>query len=87
MHFCQHSEVAHAGFVFQTFLAVYIDPGSGGYYFQMLIAGLTTLFFFFSTIKRKVLSRFGKSDPPVAAPATAPRKPAAVKVEGKSVPQ
>ena len=33
----------------------YVDPGSGSYLFQLLIAGLTAAAFFFSTIKRKVV--------------------------------
>jgi hypothetical protein len=33
--------------------AAYIDPGSSSYVFQLLIAGLTAILFFFSTIKRK----------------------------------
>lgn len=34
--------------------AAYVDPGSGSYLFQILIAGLTATAFFFSTIKKKV---------------------------------
>ncbi len=35
--------------------AAYIDPGTGSYLFQILIAGLTALVFFFSAIRRKVM--------------------------------
>jgi hypothetical protein len=46
----------------------YLDPGSGSYGYQMLIAGVTGALFFFSSIKRKVLSLFNKSntDPALA---------------------
>jgi len=86
MHACHYNEVVRAGFVLQTMLAMYVDPGSGSYYFQMLIAGLTTFCFFFSTIKRKIVSRFKKSGPPPAAPAVAARESAAGESKVKSVP-
>jgi len=86
MHACHYNEVVRAGFVLQTMLAMYVDPGSGSYYFQMLIAGLTTFCFFFSTIKRKIVSRFKKSGPPLAVPAVAAREPAAGESKVKSVP-
>jgi hypothetical protein len=40
----------------------YLDPGNGSYY-QMIIAGVTGALFFFSSIKRKVLSLFNKAEP------------------------
>ena len=36
----------------------YIDPGSTSYFFQILIAGLTALGFFFSSLKRRVVGFF-----------------------------
>jgi hypothetical protein len=36
----------------------YIDPGSGSYFFQLLIAGLTTIVFFFATMKNRILGFF-----------------------------
>ncbi|MGN6555131.1 MAG: hypothetical protein ACTHLW_15595 [Verrucomicrobiota bacterium] len=41
----------------------YIDPGSSNYLFQLLIAGMTTVVFFFSAIKRKLLSWFKRDLP------------------------
>ncbi|MBA4147301.1 MAG: hypothetical protein H0X66_04235 [Verrucomicrobia bacterium] len=41
----------------------YIDPGSSSYFFQLLIAGLTAFVYFFSNIKRRVLSFFRKEAP------------------------
>lgn len=35
--------------------AAYLDPGSGSYFFQILIAGLTAAVFFFSSLKRKAV--------------------------------
>jgi hypothetical protein len=72
MHICQHNEVVQAAFGLRAMLAMYVDPGSGSYYFQMLIAGLTTFCFFFSTIKRKIVSCFKKDTPAVAARETSP---------------
>jgi hypothetical protein len=72
---CQHWEVVQTGVVFQTTLATYVDPGSGSYYFQMLIAGLTTFCFFFSSIKRKIASHFKKSAPAPVARETVSVKP------------
>jgi hypothetical protein len=83
----QHGEVLHAAVAVQAMLAMYVDPGSGSYYFQMLIAGLTTLFFFFGTIKRKVLSVFKKSGPPAGTPATLAQTTAAGEPQDKSVPK
>jgi hypothetical protein len=41
----------------------YIDPGTGSYGYQLLIAGVTGVLFFFASIKRKVLSLFNKDEP------------------------
>jgi hypothetical protein len=41
----------------------YLDPGSGSYVYQMLIAGLAGVFFYFKTIKRKLLSLFHRAKP------------------------
>jgi len=46
-----------------TALFGYLDPGTGSYAYQMVIAGLTGVLFFFSSIKRKVLSIFTKGAP------------------------
>lgn len=54
----------------------YIDPGSSNYLFQLLIAGMTTVVFFFSAIKRKVLGLFKKDQSPSDSP-----KPPADSVE------
>ena len=43
----------------------YLDPGSSSYFFQLLIAGLTAVVYFFSSIKRRVLQLFGKKEAPV----------------------
>jgi hypothetical protein len=32
----------------------YLDPGSGSYLFQLLIAGLTASFFVFCSLKRRI---------------------------------
>ncbi len=44
----------------------YIDPGAGSYLFQILIAGLTALVFFFSALRRKAVAAikrlFGNGD-------------------------
>jgi hypothetical protein len=44
-------------------LLAYIDPGTGSYAYQLLIAGVTGVLFFFTSIKRKVLSIFSKPEP------------------------
>ena len=36
----------------------YIDPGSTSYFFQLLIAGLTAVVFFFSSLKRRAAGFF-----------------------------
>lgn len=45
----------------------YLDPGSGSYLFQILIAALTAMVFFFATLKQKIMafarSIFGKPNP------------------------
>jgi hypothetical protein len=42
--------------------AAYIDPGSSSYVFQLLIAGLTAVVFFFSSIKRSVVAVFRRGN-------------------------
>jgi len=42
----------------------YIDPGSSNYLFQLLIAGVTTVVFFFSSIKRRIVRIFKKDTDP-----------------------
>ena len=44
----------------------YIDPSSGSYFYQLAIAGLTTIVFFFSNIKRRVLGVFKRKKEPYA---------------------
>ena len=80
-------DVMHTVLALQTVLVGYIDPGSGSYYFQMLIAGLTTVCFFFATIKRKILSLFKKTGPPASAPAAGARLPVAGQSKDQSVPK
>jgi hypothetical protein len=46
----------------------YIDPGSGSYAFQLAIAGLTTVVFFFSSVKRKVVRLLKKDTIPRPSP-------------------
>lgn len=41
----------------------YVDPGTGSYVFQLLIAGLTGLFFLFSSLSTKVLALFRSKGP------------------------
>jgi hypothetical protein len=47
-------------FAFFLLLFQYLDPGSGSYIFQILIAGLTAGFFFFSFRIRGFLAKFFK---------------------------
>lgn len=51
-----------AGLLFMTMrdAQAYIDPGSTSYFFQLLIAGLTGVVFFFSSLKRRVTGFFRK---------------------------
>lgn len=66
----------------------YIDPGSGSYAYQLLIAGLTGMLFFFSSIKRKILSLFNKAEPaPDLAQAPAAKDPLARQSKDQSVVQ
>jgi hypothetical protein len=51
-------------------LLSYVDPGTGSYGYQLLIAGVTGMVFFFSSIKRKVLSFFTKDEPTPGLTAT-----------------
>jgi hypothetical protein len=70
-----HELLTHVLFAWRTLRALaYIDPGTGSYCFQMLIAGLTGLLFFFSSIKRRVLSLFGKAESSRPPATTAPVK-------------
>ena len=46
--------VAGLLFVMTRDAEAYIDPGSTSYFFQLLIAGLTAVVFFFSSLKRRV---------------------------------
>jgi hypothetical protein len=56
--------------------SAYIDPGSSSYFFQLLIAGLTAVVFFFSSIKQRVLGFFKKGGPaPEEKSSEAPQKP------------
>ncbi len=41
-------------------LAQYLDPGSGSFLFQIMIAGLAVLIFYFSKIRQFVLGLFQK---------------------------
>ena len=41
-------------------IILYVDPGSGSYLFQLLIAGFLAVAFFFKTIKYKIQSLFNK---------------------------
>jgi len=41
----------------------YIDPGTGSYGYQLVIAGVTGVLFFFTSVKRKVMSLFTKTEP------------------------
>jgi len=52
----------------------YIDPGAGSYGYQLLIAGVTGVFFFFSSIKRKFFSLFNKAEPSAGLKDTPPSK-------------
>jgi hypothetical protein len=62
MKFDSHTFLYHALTAWRTMrLLGYIDPGSGSYAYQMVIAGLTGVLFFFSTIKRKFVSLFSKA--------------------------
>jgi len=45
-------------FVMTRDAQAYTDPGSTSYFFQLLIAGLTALVFFFSSLKRRVAGLF-----------------------------
>jgi hypothetical protein len=52
----------------------YIDPGMGSHLFQLLIAGLTGVLFFFGSLKRRWFGK-GKTDPPPVEPADKPSMP------------
>lgn len=54
-------------------LLAYIDPGTGSFLFQMLIAALTATVFFFNSIRRRVMSIFSKSKPSDEAPKAEPK--------------
>lgn len=60
IRFQSHDDVSPPSCVLRVLLATYVDPGSGSYYFQIVIAGVTTVFYFLSSIKRKFLSIFMK---------------------------
>jgi len=42
-------------------LLLYIDPGSGSYLVQMIIAGVLGTLFYFKNIWRRIKSFFGKT--------------------------
>ncbi len=54
-------------------VAAYIDPGSSSYLFQLLIAGLAAVLFFFSSLKRRIAQFFraicGRKDKDAEVPA------------------
>ena len=52
----------------------YIDPGTGSYGYQLVIAGVTGVLFFFSSIKRKFRSLFNKNEPATGLNAVPPSK-------------
>ena len=56
------------------FLQAYIDPGSGSYIFQLLIAGVTGVFFFLVAAKRKIVGFFKKEEPPSTSSDAAPKE-------------
>jgi hypothetical protein len=58
MHLQNQGEITHPATLFRVALAVYVDPGAGSYYFQVMITGLTTVFFFFASIRQKIRSLF-----------------------------
>jgi hypothetical protein len=37
----------------------YLDPGTGSYTFQLLIAGLTSAYFLIASLKRRMVKWFG----------------------------
>jgi len=84
-----HEFLVHALTAWRTMrLLGYIDPGSGSYGYQLLIAGLTGVVFFFSTIKRKFLSLFHKTEPASGLNVTPPSKdPLAVESKNQSAVQ
>lgn len=49
-----------------TFLA-YIDPGTGSFMLQMLIAGLLSAGMAFRNVRMKVMSMFSKKTPEISA--------------------
>ncbi len=60
-----------------TFLA-YIDPGTGSFMLQMLIAGLLSAGMAFKNVRYKIMSMFAKkapeitADPPAVGPDASP---------------
>ncbi len=59
-----HEVLVHAFNAWRNMrLLGYIDPGTGSYGYQLLIAGVTGVVFFFSSIKNKFLSLFHKDEP------------------------
>jgi len=43
-----------------TCVLAYVDPGIGSYIFQIMIAGIAAVGFFFGAMKTRVKSMFGK---------------------------
>jgi hypothetical protein len=44
-------------------LFAYLDPGSGSYLFQLLIAGVTGIVFLLHRVKHRIRSFFGRAEP------------------------
>ena len=66
-------------------MQAYIDPGSGSYLFQLLIAGITTVVFFLAAAKRKIVRFFKKEPPPPPeSPETASRETVASRSKPES---
>ena len=41
-----------------NFIQLYLDPGTGSMIIQLVIAGVTAVFFFFKSVRQKVVDLF-----------------------------
>lgn len=55
-------------FVLPKHVEAYIDPGTGSYLYQLLLAGLFGGMFFMSTFVKKIIRKFRKKGVPKATP-------------------
>jgi len=63
-HLLQPGQASQSLALCRVFLATYVDPGSGSYYYQIVIGGFTTAFYFLAVSKNRIASFFKKSPAP-----------------------